>query len=224
MVMASVFDVIIRTDAVFNLTYKNVHNKLTRVPNDIPRDAVNIYLLDNHIDTIPDYTFQHHGNCVQLRLDHNNLVQIKREMWTGLISLCWLNLSKNQIYHIEPETFTDLPELKGLYLSYNQLATLTQDVFPADGSHPKRLTLHGNPLQSEDDEGLCWLHQGALEGWISGVTLTATMTVICDPEYVDNSTTEHTTCFTEGQGQYQGQCRLLGEQINLSKVNILKFC
>ena len=205
MVIASVIDVITCTDAVLNLTYRNAHNKLTRVPDDIPRDAVNIYLQDNHIDTILDYTFSHHGNCMQLRLDHNNLVRIKRKMWTGLISLLWLNLSKNQIQHIEPKSFIDLPELKGLYLSYNQLATLTQDVFPADGSHPERLTLHGNPMQPPNDKELCWLHQGELEGWISGIRLTTTTTVTCETELVDNSTTVRTTCFTQGQGQEQGQ-------------------
>ena len=162
--VASVFDVITCTDAVLNLTYRNAHNKLTTIPADIPKGVVNIYLQDNQINTIIDYTFNHYGNCVQLRLDHNNLVRIKREMWTGLISLHWLNLSKNQIQHIEPESFIDLPELNGLYLSYNQLTTLSQDVFPANGSHPERLTLYGNPLQDHDDEELCWLHQGALAG------------------------------------------------------------
>ena len=205
MVIASVIDVITCTDAVLNLTYKNAHNQLTRVPDDIPRDAVNIYLQDNHIDTILDDTFNRHGNCIQLRLDHNNLVRIKREMWTGLISLHWLNLSKNQIHQVEPESFTDLPELKGLYLSYNQLATLTEDVFPADGSHPQRLTLHGNPLQSQDDEELCWLHQGVLDGWISGVTLTMTTTATCNSELTVNSTTEQITCLTQGQGQDLGE-------------------
>ena len=178
-----------------NLTYTNARNNLTHVPTDIPPEAVNIYLHDNQIVTIADHAFVNNVNCVKLRLDHYNLVTIKQSMWTGLVSLKWLDLAKNHINYIEPLAFTELTELKGVYLSYNQLTTLTEDIFAID-YHPDKLTLHSNPL-SEDDVRLCWIHQGVLEEWISGFKLDGKTSIRCDEEESEN-VTANTCCSTAG--------------------------
>ena len=177
-----------------NLTYTNARNNLTRIPIDIPLEAVNIYLHDNQIANIHDGAFVDNVNCVKLRLDHNNLVTIKSSIWTGLVSLKWLDLSKNHIQHIESGAFTELTELKGLYLSYNQLTTLREDIFAID-YHPEKLTLHSNPLP-HDDVTLCWIHQGVLEEWIAGFTLDEKTAMRCDQ--VDNNT-GNTCCSSNGQ-------------------------
>ena len=137
-------------------------------------------------------------NCVKLRLDHNNLVTIKQTMWTGLVSLKWLDLSRNHIKHIEPLAFTELTQLQGLFLSYNQLTTLTEDIFAPD-YHPDLVTLHSNPLP-EDDLILCWIQDGEEEGWISGFTLDASTTIQCDKEGMHNKT-GNACCLTTGRSQ-----------------------
>ena len=53
-------------------------------------------------------------------------------MWTGLVSLKWLDLAKKHIKYIEPLTFVELTDLKGVYLSYNQLTMLREDIFAID--------------------------------------------------------------------------------------------
>ena len=179
-----------------NLTYTNARNNLTRVPKDIPPEAVNIYLHDNQIVTIHYAAFVDNVNCVKLRLDHNNLAIISPPMWTGLVSLKWLDLSKNHIQRIEPQAFTELTELKGLYLSYNQLTTLGKDVFTTD-YHPEKLTLHSNPL-ARDDVTLCWIHQGVLEEWIAGFNLDEKTAIRCD-EQEENNRTGNTCCSSAGQ-------------------------
>ena len=178
-----------------NLTYTNARNNLTHVPTDIPPEAVNIYLHDNQIVTIPDAAFMNNVNCVKLRLDHNNLVKIKHSMWTGLVSLKWLDLSKNHITYVQDLAFTELTELKGVYLSYNHLTTLTEDIFAID-YHPDKLTLHSNPLP-EDDVRLCWIHQGVLEEWISGFKLDGKTSIRCGEEESEN-VTGNTCCSTTG--------------------------
>ena len=178
-----------------NLTYTNARNNLTRVPMDIPPEAVNIYLHDNQIVTIADYAFVNNVNCVKLRLDHNNLLTIKRSMWTGLVSLKWLDLAKNHINYIEPLAFVELTDLKGVYLSYNQLTTLREDIF-AIGYHPDKLTLHSNSLP-EDDVRLCWIHQGVLEEWISGFKLDEKTSIRCGKEESEN-VTGNTCCSNTG--------------------------
>ena len=181
-----------------NLTYTNARNNLTRIPIDIPPEAVNIYLHDNQIVTIQDDVFMNNVNCVKMRLDHNNLVTIKRSMWTGLVSLKWLDLSRNHIKHIEPLAFTELTELKGVYLSYNQLTTLREDIFALD-YHPDLVTLHSNTLP-QDDLRLCWIQDGKEEGWISGFTLDASTAFQCDKEGMHNKT-GNACCLTTGRSQ-----------------------
>ena len=178
-----------------NLTYNNARNNLTRVPTDIPSEAVNIYLHDNQIVIIQDDIFVDNVNCVKLRLDHNNLVTIKQSMLTGLVSLKWLDLSKNHLKYIEPLAFTELTDLKGVYLSYNQLTTLREDIFAPD-YHPDKLTLHSIPLP-EDDVRLCWIHQGVLEEWISGFKLDEKTSTRCGEEESENVTV-NTCCSTAG--------------------------
>ena len=168
-----------------NLTYDMARNKLTQVPRDIPKESVNIFLQKNKISTIVDYTFIDNIDCEDLKLDYNKLEKITYKMLKGLYSLKWLDLSKNYIKQIEPKAFADLTNLQVLYLADNLLKYLSEDVLP-EGHNLSNLKLHGNPLPSDSVE-LCWVHQGALDGWITGFTLDAQTAVCCDEKL--NSTT-----------------------------------
>ena len=207
---------VLLSEAVFypsNLTYNMAHKQLTQVPKDIPENSVNIFLQNNKISTIADDTFIDNIYCEDLKLDHNKLENITNKMWKGLYSLKWLDLSKNYIKKINSRAFADLTNLQVLYLSDNYLKSLSEDVLP-EGHNLSNLKLHGNPLRRDSLE-LCWIHQGALEGWITGFTLDAQTAAQCD-EFDDNS-------IVDGSTTPKGRCCfLLGTKrdlhINLSRI------
>ena len=173
-----------------NLTYNMAHKHLTQVPSDIPENSVNIFLQNNKISTIVDYTFIDNIDCEDLKLDHNKLEKITEKMWKGLYSLKWLDLSKNYIKKIESKAFADLTNLQVLYLADNLLKYISEDVLP-EGHNLSNLKLHGNPLPRDSLE-LCWIHQGALDGWVTGFTLDAQTAARCD-EFGNNSAVDTST-------------------------------
>ena len=177
-----------------NLTYNMAHKQLTQVPRDIPENSVNIFLQNNKISTIADSTFIDNTDCEDLKLDHNKLEKITKKMWKGLYSLKWLDLSKNYIKKIESRAFEDLTNLQVLYLADNLLKFLSEDVLP-EGHNLSNLKLHGNPLPRDSLE-LCWIHQGALDGWITGFTLDAQTAARCDE--FDNSSAADTSTTPKG--------------------------
>ena len=159
------------------------------------KNSVNIFLQNNKISTIAEYTFIDNIDCEDLKLDHNKLENITNKMWKGLYSLKWLDLSKNYIKKINSRAFADLTNLQVLYLSDNHLQSLSEDVLP-EGHILSNLKLHGNPLPRDSLE-LCWIHQGALEGWITGFTLDAQTAAHCDDNnsIVDTPTTPKGRCY-----------------------------
>ena len=178
------------SEAVFNpsnLTYKMAHKQLTQVPTDIPSESVNIYLQNNRISTITDYAFIENEDCKDLKLNDNKLENIKYKMFKGLRSLKWLDLSENHITHIGPKSFAESTELHVLYLADNYLKTLSEDILP-EGHNLSNLKLHGNPLPRDSVE-LCWIHQGAMDGWITGFTLDAQTAARCNDNEPHNSNT-----------------------------------
>ena len=183
------FCCVLLSEAVFypsNLTYDMADKHLTEVPIGIPEESVNIFLQNNQISTIADNAFMENGNCEDLKLDHNKLENIRYKMFKGLHSLKWLDLSKNYIIHIESRSFADLTNLQVLYLADNYLKTLSEDILPK-GHNLSNLKLHGNPLPRNSVE-LCWIHQGAMDGWITGFKLDAQTAARCNDEEPDNST------------------------------------
>ena len=149
--------------------YSNSFNKLTHVPREIPRNVTRIYLNNNDIANIESDTFAENSQCVKLRLDYNNLSEVRNDMWIGLISLQYLSLEHNDIEHVESSGFADLTNLKGLYLHFNKLKTLPGNVFP-----PKQmpvleiLTLHDNNLKHDE---LGWLRKLCDSGQIQQYTV-----------------------------------------------------
>ena len=157
-----------RSEFIYEITSMNIN----RVPRNIPSNVTKVILHMNHINFIRAGTFSDLRHCIELDLEGNALVEVRSEMWIGLIRDEILILSYNQIEHIEQYGFSHLPQLSELDLRNNKLTSLPADIFnpvhyPDSGGHPPRLDigLHFNPLQC--DSRLCWLKKGQKEGWIT---------------------------------------------------------
>ena len=158
--------VICNQSTIFRQEYK----RLTAVPQDIPSEAVQIYLDHSNIMNITNNPFIHNTMCTILSLDHNVLVEIRGSYWAGLWELRWLFLQFNQIQYFWPSAFSNLPHLEGLYLKSNKLKTLSVSIFdPHHHAVILHMTLQRNPLTF--DSRLCWLHRGIEDGWITAMDL-----------------------------------------------------
>ena len=149
--------------------YMNDYQILTQIPRDIPHNVKKIYLNNNCISSIEGQAFAKNTRCTNLRLDWNQLTEVRKDMWTGLVSLKYLSLEHNYIEVIEPSAFSDLPNLKGLYLDNNKLTTLSWNIFPLKQMPViEVLTLHGNILKQKD---LGWLYGLCEDGQIQQYTM-----------------------------------------------------
>ena len=108
----------------------------------------------------------------KLDLSHNKIIIVHEDTWQGLQSLRELDLRWNEIEVIHSNGLGGLLHLDTLYLHANELTTFMQDVFnpddyPDSDGHPEHLTLSlsGNPFQC--DNTMCWLKEGADQGWIT---------------------------------------------------------
>ncbi|XP_019629399.1 PREDICTED: immunoglobulin superfamily containing leucine-rich repeat protein-like [Branchiostoma belcheri] len=84
-------------DHVVNCGYQ----RLTSLPQNIPEDAVNLYL------------------------HHNNLQYVPRGAFRNLRRLEGLALTYNRVSQIEPGAFEGLTNLQSLYLGYNLLTNIS---------------------------------------------------------------------------------------------------
>ena len=149
--------------------YMYYFQKLIRIPKKIPADARKIYLNNNDISDIESGVFAENTKCRNLRLDRNRLIEIKKDMWIGLVALEYLSLEHNDIKIIHPYAFADLTNLKGLYLDNNKLTTLPRNIFPLKQIVVlETLTLHGNKLKRDE---LGWLVVMCDDGEIEQYTI-----------------------------------------------------
>lgn len=88
-----------------------------------------LYLLDNEIETIDDFTFSNQSDLASMYLGENELTIIKRNTLAGLKNLKELHLNHNDIQTIENGAFADLSMLTTLNLDHNKIKTLNDLVF-----------------------------------------------------------------------------------------------
>ncbi len=166
---------------------------LSTIPDDIPAEAVTVFIRDNSIRRVPADVFSQLSHCTFISLTYNEIEQIEPGAFNGLISLedlylynnklsviepgtfnglislQQLYLQNNMLSVIEPGTFSQLPALASLHLNDNKLTTLPWTVFTNGTGNITRpaslqLRLEENPLQR--DTSLCWVKQAEQDGWI----------------------------------------------------------
>ena len=159
-------------------SYYKTNTGITEVPTDIPDRARDVYLTDNRIVTITTGAFSNLSLCTGLYLDHNEISEIRRGMFDGLVSLVKLSLTWNRIRQVEPGSFRSLTRcvtimlignqltevnpgtweglesVEFLYLNYNRIKRLQTGAFVNPGNQTeelrslKRLLLMHNDLET----------------------------------------------------------------------------
>ncbi|KAI8420728.1 hypothetical protein MSG28_007951 [Choristoneura fumiferana] len=95
--------------------------------------SVNVRVLDfshNNITYIAPYYFRHADLTLsELRLSHNKIRNVTRDVFGSMIMLQYLDLSHNEIYDLEYDCFKKVKNLQILDLSHNHLIEIPLEIF-----------------------------------------------------------------------------------------------
>ena len=103
-----------------------------------------LYLHNNEIKTIEDYSFFKMITLETLTLNNNKLLNLEESALSGLFRLKYLNLSFNSIEHIKMAHFYDMFNLISLDLGHNNLKFISDSSF-LNLRHLVNLFLNENP-------------------------------------------------------------------------------
>ena len=140
---------------------------MTDVPDDIPDDAKEVYLYDNRISVLYDFSFDNLLECEVLDLHSNDIFMIYNNSFSLLVKLQRLSLGKNNLKLLEIDTFRGLYSLQVLDLSDNSLLSLEPCIF-TDIPRPFSLMLLGKEDSGTFyyDTSWCWLGKEFEDGTI----------------------------------------------------------
>ncbi len=137
---------------------------LTVVPHNIPAEAIQIFLHDNMIASLPDGIFHHLSQCQILHLDHNQILSVHKQSFMGLKRLEKLYLHDNPLSSIDVHSFDFLYFVKLLWLHNTKLKILSPNLF-TNLPRPLSLTL-SSPLYRLSYSSMCWLKHEEQHGTV----------------------------------------------------------
>jgi hypothetical protein len=103
---------------------------MTKIPLDIPQEAVQLDLTGNLIESIPEKAFQCLTNLTVLNLSNNQIKRIDDFAFTGLKSLTDINLSNNKLENLSYSVFRELTSLQVLNLAGNPFRNFPNVIYP----------------------------------------------------------------------------------------------
>ena len=121
--------------------------ELTEVPDDIPDEAIGVYINNNNITTLRANTFFHLSACTFISLADNHISKILVGAFQGLVSVNEIWFGGNRLTKLETNVFKGLSSLEKLPLSNNGM-NMTEDGAFNGLSNLKELYLYGNQFTS----------------------------------------------------------------------------
>ncbi len=120
---------------------------ITEVPNDIPAQAVEVWLNWNQIEVIRQNSFSHLNACKRLGLWSNKIHTIESGAWNGLVRLRVLTLYNNKLEVLRPGMWSGLNTCTWLDLTWNKIHTIQSGTFRDGLSNVKQLHLQENDIE-----------------------------------------------------------------------------
>ncbi|KAK3600848.1 hypothetical protein CHS0354_014213 [Potamilus streckersoni] len=120
---------------------------LTEVPENIPDDATEIRLEQNHITKIPSKAFADLPRLRRIDLSNNQIANIAGDAFSGLSSLNTLVMYGNKLTELPPGIFRGLSSLQLLLLNANKISCVPLDTFE-DLHNLNLLSLYDNKIES----------------------------------------------------------------------------
>ncbi|XP_051013069.1 follicle-stimulating hormone receptor isoform X2 [Acomys russatus] len=94
-------------------------SKVTEIPSDLPRNAVDLRFVLTKLRVIPKGSFSGFGDLEKIEISHNDVLEvIEADVFSNLPKLHEIRIEKaNNLLHINPEAFQNLPNLRYLLIS-----------------------------------------------------------------------------------------------------------
>ena len=150
-----------------NGIYYKTKSGLTKIPDDIPDDAKEVYLYYNRISNVYPMYLNKLSDCEVLDLYFNDIWVIYYEAFSSLAKLKKLYLGKNKLGDLSMDTFSGLYSLQLLDLSENHLLSMEPCTF-MDVPRPFKLILstRGDTSTVTCNTRWCWLRKEFDDGTI----------------------------------------------------------
>ncbi|XP_076990299.1 follicle-stimulating hormone receptor isoform X6 [Tamandua tetradactyla] len=94
-------------------------SKVTEIPSDLPRNAVELRFVLTKLRVIPKGAFSGFGDLEKIEISQNDVLEvIEADVFSDLPKLHEIRIEKaNNLLHIDPEAFQNLPNLRYLLIS-----------------------------------------------------------------------------------------------------------
>ncbi|XP_027720845.1 follicle-stimulating hormone receptor isoform X4 [Vombatus ursinus] len=104
-------------------------NKVTEIPSDIPRNAVELRFVLTKLQVIPRGAFSGFGDLEKIEISQNDALEvIEADVFSNLPKLHEIRIEKaNNLVLIDPEAFWNLPSLQYLDISRTRIHSLPSD-------------------------------------------------------------------------------------------------
>uniref|UniRef100_A0A183K592 LRRNT domain-containing protein n=1 Tax=Schistosoma curassoni TaxID=6186 RepID=A0A183K592_9TREM len=136
-------------DGICDCSIEGVANCQSRglksIPNDLPKDIMELNLDHNELTSLPLDAFINYKNLRKIVLDNNRISYIHPQAFNNLRELSSLYMSSNELGSLPSRLFSQLSNLKILHLSNNRIQTFPRNSFE-DLRRLKYLYLVHNPL------------------------------------------------------------------------------
>ncbi|XP_057638292.1 follicle-stimulating hormone receptor isoform X2 [Chionomys nivalis] len=94
-------------------------SKVTEIPSDLPRNAIELRFVLTKLRVIPKGSFSGFGDLEKIEISQNDVLEvIEADVFSNLPKLHEIRIEKaNMLLHINPEAFQNLPSLRYLLIS-----------------------------------------------------------------------------------------------------------
>ena len=111
-----------RDEYTSDRNYYKINRNLTEIPDDIPTDALKVYISYNNIVTVRANTFTQLVQCTELRLANNGISVVEPEAFNGLVAMKRLSLPYNMLERLYQGMFNGLENCISLQLDDNRIS------------------------------------------------------------------------------------------------------
>uniref|UniRef100_A0A8C6IJ67 Follicle-stimulating hormone receptor n=1 Tax=Mus spicilegus TaxID=10103 RepID=A0A8C6IJ67_MUSSI len=119
-------------------------SKVTEIPPDLPRNAIELRFVLTKLRVIPKGSFSGFGDLEKIEISQNDVLEvIEADVFSNLPNLHEIRIEKaNNLLYINPEAFQNLPSLRYLWLNKNGIQEIHNCAF--NGTQLDELNLSDN--------------------------------------------------------------------------------
>ncbi|XP_076345918.1 uncharacterized protein LOC143244692 isoform X2 [Tachypleus tridentatus] len=120
---------------------------------DGPKSLIELFLIDNEIESLGQTVFAHLTNLTYLSISENKISKVYRSMFPNNLQV--LDISYNEIKELPRDLFTNMHNLEDIYLEGNNITVLDEATWKPVWNQLDSVWLNDNPVVC--DSQLRWI-------------------------------------------------------------------